>query len=279
MKHQKPLFFAFMFLVLAASTQYFYDNNTDYFRKREVFLTLPAGETVKILSFGFSDLAADMLYIWSIQFYSNYNLTNSYDYIENIYNLITDISPKYKDPYIIGSVIMAVELKKIKMAIRLLQKGAENIKDEWIFDLDSGYYASKYLKDHKLAEKYFAKASRVKGAPKVISRMLFHQIYMQDRLDKAWELWSEVLINSKSEAERHSARLHLYQIKFELDKKQIENYLREYRKTYGAFPKKLEDLVKYRFIDIVPKDFKGTNYKYDNKTGTIDPLEGYMWKK
>lgn len=279
MKHQKPIFFAFVFLVIAASTQYFYDNNTDYFRKRDVFLTLPAGETVKILSFGFSDLAADMLYIWSIQFYSNYNLTNSYDYIENIYNLITDISPKYKDPYIIGSVIMAVELKKIKMAIRLLQKGAENIKDEWIFDLDSGYYASKYLKDPKLAEKYFFKASKIKGAPKVISRMLFHQIYMQNKLDKAWELWSEVLDNSESEAEKHSARLHLYQIKFELDKKQLEKYLRKYRKIYGAFPEKLEDLVKYGFINIIPKDFKGTDYKYYYKTGTIDPLEGYMWKK
>lgn len=213
MKYYKTLFFALMFFIFAASTQYFYDNNTDYFRKREVFLTLPAGKTVKILSFGFSDLVADMLYIWSIQFYSDYNLTNSYDYIENIYNLITDISPKYKDPYIIGSVIMAVELKKIKMAIRLLQKAAKNIKGEWIFDLDSGYYASKYLNDHKLAEKYFLKASKVKGAPKVISRMLFHQVYMQDRLDEAWELWSEILSNSESEAEIHSARLHLYQIK------------------------------------------------------------------
>ena len=279
MKRNKTLLFSLIFLVFAAVTQYLYDINTDYFRKRETFLALPAGKTVKILSFGFSDLVADMLYIWSIQFYSDYNLTNSHDYIENIYNLITDISPQYKDPYLIGSVIMAVELKKIKMAIRLLQKGAENIKGEWIFDLDSGYYASKYLKDHKLAEKYFLKASKMKGAPKVISRMFFHQIYMQDRLDKAWELWSEVLSNSKSEAERHSARLHLYQIKFELDKKQIEKYLREYRKKYGAFPEVLRDLVKYGFIRTVPKDFKGTDYKYNNTTGAIDPLEGYMWKK
>ncbi|MEN8153072.1 MAG: hypothetical protein ABFR75_03545 [Acidobacteriota bacterium] len=279
MKYHKTLFFSVVFLILAAFSQYYYDINTDYFRKREVFLTLPAGKTVKILSFGFSDLVADMLYIWSIQFYSDYNLTNSHDHIEDIYNLITDVSPGYKDPYIIGSAIMAVELNKIKMAIRLLQKGAKNFKNEWIFDVDSGYYASKYLKDYKLAEKYFLKASKIEGAPDFVSRMLYHQIYMQDRLDKAWELWRAVLDNSDSDAEKHSARLHLYQIKFELDKKQLEKFLRKYRNVHGVFPEKLEGLVKYGYVRTIPKDFKGTEYKYNKGTGTIDPSEGYMWKK
>jgi len=130
MHKNRYFLFSIIFLILIGYSQYIYDSHTDYFQKRNTFLALPSGNTIKILSFGNSELAADLLYIWSIQFFSNYNLLNTKDFIEDIFNLITDISPRYKDPYLMGSTIMAIELNEIDMAVRLLQKGSENIKKE-----------------------------------------------------------------------------------------------------------------------------------------------------
>lgn len=271
--------FSLIFFLLIGYSQYFYDSNTDYFKKKNTFLTLPSGKTLKILSCGNYELTADLLYIWSIQFFSNYNLLNSKNFIEDIYNLITDISPRYKDPYLMGSTIMAIEMGEVEMAVRLLQKGSKNMKDEWIFDFESGYYASKYLKDYKLTEIYYKKASEKKSAPEFISRMLFHSIYMQGKLEESRELWQNVLKKAESEIERRSANLHLYQIKFELDKKKIKSSIDIFFNKYGFYPDNINELVVYGLIRDIPKDYKGNHYKYDPKKGTINPKEGYMWKK
>jgi len=279
MKKNKYLLFSLIFFLLIGFSQYIYDSNTDYFKKKNIFLALPSGKTMKILSFGNSELTADFLYIWSIQFFSNYNLLNSKDFIEDIYNLITDISPRYKDPYLMGSTIMAIEMNNIEMAVRLLQKGSKNMDDEWIFDFESGYYTSKYLKNYKLAEQFYKKASNKKGAPEFISRMLFHSIFMQDKLEESLELYQNVLKNSITEIERQSANLHLYQIKFEIDKKRIKSAVNIFFDRYGFYPDNINELVSYGLIGEIPKDFKDNNYNYDKKKGTIDPKEGYMWKK
>ena len=137
---------AVLFIVLMVLTgylQHIYDSHRNYDAAREIFVTLPEGKTLRILSFGYQNLVADLLFIWSIQFYSDYNLTNSYDYLEQVFDTITDITPKYKEPYIVGSWIMALEAGDVRMAIRLLQKGARNMKEEWIFDYESGFYAYK----------------------------------------------------------------------------------------------------------------------------------------
>ena len=279
MRKKKYLLFSLIFFILIGFSQYIYDLNTDYFKKKNTFLALPSGKTMRILSFGNSELIADFLYIWSIQFFSNYNLLNSKDFIEDIYNLITDISPRYKDPYLLGSTIMAIEMNDIEMAVRLLQKGSKNMDDEWIFDFESGYYTSKYLKNYKLAEKYYKESSKKKGAPKFISRMLYHSIYMQGKLEESLVLYQNVLKNAKTEIERRSANLHLYQIKFEIDKKKIKAAMDIFFNRYGFYPDNINELVTYRIIREIPKDFKGHHYKYDQKKGTIDPKEGYMWKK
>lgn len=279
MKRNRYIVLSLIIFILIGYSQFIYDSNTDYFKKRNVFLALPSGKTVKILTFGNSELAADFLYIWSIQFFSDYNLLNSKDFIEDIYNLITDVAPRYRDPYLMGSTIMAIELNEIEMAVRLLQKGSENLPGEWIFDFESGYYTSKYLKDYKKAEIFFKRASGKKDAPKFISRMFYHTVYMEGKLKEAWELWQSVLKNAQTVIERNSANLHLYQIKAEIDKKKIKQAMDKFFERYGFFPKKIDELVIYGFINKIPKDLKGNSYEYDPERGTIDPKEGYMWKK
>lgn len=273
-------FILFVFFIsLTGITQFLYDSGTNYFENHNVFLILPKGKTIKAASFGYSEVVADMLYLWAIQFYSDYTVRNSGRFLENIFNLITDISPKFKDPYMTGAVIMVLEKGKVKMGIRLLQKAAKNIKKEWIFDFDSGYYASHYLRDYKLAEKYFLKASKIENSPKFIKRMLYHQVYMENNLAKAWKLWNEVKKNAESPIEIDSANKHIYQIKFEIDRKNFENAIKKYKKLYLYFPKTLEILKTKGFLKYIPLDYKGNSYLYNNRSGVVRARERYSWKR
>ncbi|MCP4221595.1 MAG: hypothetical protein GY765_43625, partial [bacterium] len=174
---------------------------------------MPSGKTLKVLSFGYDNVMADMLFIWSIQLYGTPNLTNRYDFLEQIYDTITDISPQYTEAYIVGSWIMALELGDIDMAVRLLEKGSRNMQDSWLFPYECGYYLSKYKKDFKGAEKYFKLAAKKPGAPPQIIRRYAHALYMGDSLQESYEMWFSIYKNHNSEFEKNAAYNHLLMIK------------------------------------------------------------------
>ena len=213
--------FFLLLMILAGVLQYQYDARVDYFTHKNIFLSLPSSKALKILSFGYQNILADLMYIWSIQFYSTYHIDNRFDYIEHIYNLITDLNTQFKAAYYIGSLIMALEAKEAEMAIRLLQKGSKNMKDEWFFDFESAYYAYKFLKDFKLAEFYYRKAAENPEAPSVVKRKQAHMIYMMDDLITSYKLWLEILKEADTQLGKDAAVNHLCQIKFEMDKKML----------------------------------------------------------
>lgn len=223
---------------------------------------------------------ADLLFIWSIQFYSTYHLTNRYEYLEHIYNTITDLTPLYKEPYIVGSWIMALEVGDIPMAIRLLEKGARNMKDEWIFEYECGYYAYKYLKNYNLAEKHFAAAAANPKAPDLIVRQRAHMIYMENNLEYAYDLWLDILNKAENPSFARSAALnHLYQIKYEMDKRNVEQAIKVFHNRHHRNPFSLEELVRAGFLRVIPRDFRGADYVYKSATGTLEAIKEFKWKQ
>jgi tetratricopeptide (TPR) repeat protein len=259
--------------------QYNYDSHRNYFSEREVFVTLPSGKTLKILSFGFQNLVADMLFIWSIQFYSTYYLTNTSHYIEQVFDTITDIAPGYKEPYIVGSWIMALEINDVKMAIRLLQKASRNMPEQYLFDYECGFYAYKYLKDYALAEKFFGQAASKPDAPNLIKRKQAHMVYMKDDLNYAYQMWMDLYKKAKNSLELTSARNHLYQIKFEMDKKYLDQSILLFKQKYNRYPSKLIELVRTGLIKEIPRDFHDVDYIYLPEQGTITAERVLKWKK
>ena len=274
------IFIAFLCaLTLAGLLQHNIDARSNFFVTKNVFVSIPSGKTLKILSLGYDSLMADMLYLWSIQFYSSYTILNRYEYLEDIFNTITDLSPKYFDPYFVGSWIMALEFKDTQMAMRLLEKGAKNLPNEWRFDIELGFYAYKSLKDYKLAEHYFRRATQKPGSPSFVKRRIAHMIYMRDDNETAYNMWLEIYKNARNNMEKHSAFCHLYQIKFEKDKKHLERNINEYQKIYGKYPAFLELLIQKKITQRIPKDLSNNHYIYNLNTGKISAKKVFKWKK
>src|SRR5437867_11301228 len=87
-------------------------------------LYLPSGKYLRAITFGYSSLAADLIYIWSIQYYSNYQIADRYDYLDQIYRrVIAEPDPTYIDPYLAGLLIISGEAKRDELPLRLLDEG------------------------------------------------------------------------------------------------------------------------------------------------------------
>src|SRR6266850_3984632 len=90
-------------------------------------LYLPSGKHLKVMALGFDGILADALYLWSIQYYGNYDIKDRYANLEQIYDqVITELDPHYLDPYLVGALIMSAEARQPEMALRLLDKGVNN---------------------------------------------------------------------------------------------------------------------------------------------------------
>jgi hypothetical protein len=266
-------------LLLAVVLQNRYDSTINYLGDRSTFLSLPSGKTLQVLSFGYQNLTADLLFIWSIQFYSNFYLTNRFDFLERVYNTITDISPQYKEPYIVGALIMVFEAKDIPMALRLLDKGSHSMKNEWIFDHEAGYYCYKYLKDNSKAEAYYARAALKPNAPPFLKRMDAHLVYLQDDSKVAYQMWLDIYNQARDRLEKDLAFNHLYQIKAEIDLPVLQQEIARFRENFNRYPATLAELVRPGIAAEIPRDFSGSDYQYDPKLGTIKAQRLFKWKQ
>ncbi|MCP4218926.1 MAG: hypothetical protein GY765_30110 [bacterium] len=277
----KLILLIIILLLLSGLLQYRYDSRIDYVADKNVFVTLPPGKSLRVLSFGYHHLVADMLFLWSIQFYSTYNLSNRYDYLEQVFNTITDLTPNYREVYLVGSWIMALELGDIEMGIRLLQKGSASMPNEWIFDYECGFYAYKNLKDYQRAAEYYKEAASRPTAPAMIRRREAHMIYLKDNLTEAYKMWLEIYKTADTRMAKDSAFNHLYQIKSEWDSQKLKTKLEEFKTKYGRYPDSLDALVKAGILkdESVLKDFMGTPYKYQPRSGEITSRKVFKWKK
>ena len=253
----------------------------DYRRARwaapDALLFLPTGEYLSAASLGYQVLIADALYLWSIQYYGHQVAAEGQQYLWRIFDVITDLDPQFEDAYLTGALMMGSDLGNAEMAVQLLEKGAMNNPDGWIYPLESGYYAWMSLGDYELASAYFDKAVAIPGAPDVIGRMRAGmEEFLGDR-QMAMRLWADIYEEAREEGDEKIESIawqHLYELKVEIDLKHLRVAIRRFRLDRGQPPPVLEVLVTDGYLRVVPDVPTGESYEYEAVTGeVVDPRE------
>jgi tetratricopeptide (TPR) repeat protein len=241
---------------------------------------VPSGKFLKFATFGFRALAADAIYLWSIQYYSTPTIDDRYDHLDHVFAIINELDPRYQDPYEIGAMIAvqgSLESRAwpekaaslMSAAFTILDRGAANNPDQWIYPFNAGHVALMNLKDYALAEKYFERCMKIPGAPDFVERLRANAIFKKGDLQTSWETWLDIYKRAPDERTKKIASNHLYNVKATIDKAALEAALAEYRKRSGRLPADLGALVSAGLIREVPKDLDGKDYLYDPATGNI----------
>jgi tetratricopeptide (TPR) repeat protein len=229
---------------------------------------MPSGRYLKVASLGHSALAADLVYLWAIQHYSNYERTDRYKFVEHVFgNVIAELDPAYTDAYSLGAMILSVEARDLEGALRLLDLGISRNPENWILPYVAGwecFHADRF----EQAGEYFRISSNIPGAPDLISRNQAGALSRSGDLAAAYTLWRDLYEDPDSDAttlvvaERQMRDLHV-----KIDKKTIQDAAREYRDDTGHWPASLQAMVTAGLMSRVPADPDGNDYPYDPATG------------
>ena len=233
-------------------------------------LYLPSGKYLKFASLGFPEVMADLIYIWSIQYYGNYDTQDRFKYLEHVYtNVISELDPHYIDPYLIGAMIMNIEAGEREMALRLLDKGIAANPDEWILAFDAGFICYDELGDYARASTYFEKAMRSPTVLPLVKRL--HAEMYNKMGDKRTSLsyWQEALATADSAYVRDVSSMHVHDLTIEVDLEDLRKALIAWRARYGSNPPDLQMLARGGFIGRVPVDPEGRPYLYDGRAGEV----------
>jgi tetratricopeptide (TPR) repeat protein len=239
-------------------------------------LYLPSGRYLKVASLGFPELLADVVYIWSIQYYGNYDSQDRFRYLEHVYgNVISELDPRYVDPYLVGSMIMSMEAKDYEMALRLLDKGIAANPDEWILAFEAGFVSFNSLGDHARAARYFQRALAIPGAPSVIRRL--HAEMYNKMGDKRTSLahWREVYEQAANDHVRDVAWRHVHDLTIEVDLEHLRAAVNGWRERQGTNPPDLRALQRAGLVGGEPVDPDGRPYTYDPASGEVSSTSGF----
>jgi tetratricopeptide (TPR) repeat protein len=238
---------------------------------------IPSGKYLKFATFGYSSLAADLIYIWAIQYYTTYTIVDRFQNLEHIFSIIAELDPRYTDPYEIGALIAVNEAKDLGLAYKIMDLGLAKNPDQWIFPFEAGHFAQR-AGDFETARKYYEKTMNIPGAPDIARRLYAAAGFKVSDLKESWETWLEVYNTAKDERTKKIAGKHLYQVKSALDINLLKEAVRRFRERYQRPPAELDELVRFGIVSALPQDLDGKAYVYNPKTGEITP-PSVWWKR
>lgn len=238
-------------------------------------LYLPNGRHLKAASLGHAPIVADLVYLWAIQFYSDYDRKDRFRYVEHIFGrVIPELDARYVDPYWIGALILTVEARDLEGGLRILETGFRNNPGQWVLLYLAGWECSNAGEPARAAE-YFGRAAAVPGAPAQLRRLQAGMTAKAGALDEALSTWRGLRDDPASDATtREIADRQVRDLTVKLDVRALERAVEAFRLRAGRFPRSLQELVARGFLTGAPLDPDGRPYAYDPATGAVSSAAG-----
>jgi len=233
-------------------------------------LYMPNGKYLKAVSLGHAPLLADFVYLWAIQYYSDYAQEDRYRYVEHVFgDVIAELDPRYIDPYWLGAVILTTEAQDEEAGLRLLDRGFAKNPSAWILPYLAGWECDR-LEQFDRAAAYFDLAAKAPGAPPDLFRLKAGMTARTGNLREAIARWQDVLADPRNdEGARAIATRQIRTLTVRADVTDLDAAIAVYRARHGRAPRALDELIEAGIVSALPHDPDGNPYAYDPSTGTV----------
>lgn len=270
---RRPAILAVVFLVVAYVAQVFTDTRRFYDTRNKIAVNVnvyiepqPFGaETIKLASFGAKEFLADWYWLKLIQYYGGGDPQGKYRKLAELFNVVTELSPKYAAAYQTGLLILPGE-GFIDESLKLGAKGQQNLPEKWEIPYYTGIVYHVYKKDFVAAAKKFDEAAALPGAPQTTK--LFAAIYYNQANERqtAYQIFKTVYETSDNEFAKERAKKYVEHLDVYFF---LEDATKNFRSRFGRYPTTLDELVTRNVIKGIPPSPLNIPFTINSETGQI----------
>ena len=271
---------------LAPLSQQLIDQRAGRFRAQEEVLYLWSGEHVKRLVPGFENLAADIYWLRTVQYFGGQRLFASdkrFELLRPLIEITTTLDPRFEVAYRYGAIFLSesppLGAGRPREGIEVLQLGARALPTSWRLRQDLGFFYFVFLGDAAAAARVLVEASQIPGAAFWLRPMAADLLAKGGDRESSRRMWRQMFEQAEEGIIRENARVRL-RILDSLDvRDRLAAAVVEFERRHARRPARLDELVVDGAWHGPMVDVAGYAFGYDPGTGLVSISEqSPMWR-
>jgi len=188
--------------------------------KGEDVVYLPVSTSVvKLFTPADHNFLADMIWMRTLYYFGKHVLTDrQYPYLLYLLDMITDLSPRWENPYLFGAIVLPTENNVLSDGLYIIDKGLVHHPDTWELWFFKGYYLWKSVGDIDRASEALYKASVCPNAPRYLANLSATIATRAGKRELAVRFLQEALKNIQDPAQQDMIRRKLQEVMREDEK-------------------------------------------------------------
>jgi hypothetical protein len=274
----KLLRFAWLLLLpLIPWTQVRIDERLGRYRAQRDVLYLWSAKHVRRLFPGFEDLAADVYWLRTVQYFGGQRHFGKQAEMELLYPLIeitTTLDPRLEMAYRYGATFLSepwpIGAGRPREGVAVLERGVAALPRSWRLRQDLGFFHHLFLHDTQRAAEVIREAGQIPGAPTWLMDSVAADILLKggDRASSR-RMWQQMYEQAEEGILRNNAKVRL-QIFEALDQADaLTAQVAEHERRAGRRPASLQELRAAVGPRVLLADSTGVPFHYDPSSGRV----------
>jgi hypothetical protein len=176
-------------------------------RSFEQFLYLPSGSHTKALTLGFSNLAADVLWVRAVAYFGGHILDDTdYPWLNHLLLQVTTLDPTFMYPYLWGGMALSLKPETGGESIAMLTRGMTNYPGDWRYPFYMGFNAFYNQFDSMRAAGLMRYAASLPGSPEYLPSLAASLLAQSGGVEAAVRFLETMAQGTRDESARANIR-------------------------------------------------------------------------
>jgi hypothetical protein len=246
------------------------------YRSQEEVLYLRTGAQVKRLVPGFEQLAADVFWLRTVQYFGGeraFAANKRYELLDPLIEITTTLDPRMEIAYRYGAVFLAearpIGAGRPDLGVAVLERGLRNNPASWRLAQELGFFHFVYRKDARRAAEVLVEATKIPGAAFWLKNLAAEILGKGGERAIARRMWREMFEQSEAGAMRENARIHIEVLDAADAADELNRVVAQFVLRTSRPPRSLDELATAGLARGPFVDPAGTPFDYDLPTGRV----------
>ena len=234
-------------------------------------LYLPNSKYIRLVSAGFDNFVADILWFRTINYFGNqYAMGKDYRWLSHMCELVTNLDRRAIEQFEICGTLTSWMAKDPSASNEILSSAIAQHPNHWRFRYMRGFNYWYFFEDLDRAREDLIIGSKLPDAPPFLSSMASRLIAKTDDPKSAVEFLKNQLSMMKDPKAKEAIADKLKRARLTWHLSELNKVSKIYTTRTGSAPKSMQEMIDYGILKYVPKEPFGGEYviKDDKVTHT-----------